>query len=62
MQLTISGKKLVKIILYFQHFNPVCIPSCLCLTWSGYPSNDDDDDEQFKLLLRFNPNFGQFNC
>ena len=19
--------------------------SCLCLTWSGYPSNDDDDDE-----------------
>ena len=18
--------------------------SCLCLTWSGYPSNDDDDD------------------
>ena len=20
--------------------------SCLCLTWSGYPSNDDDDDER----------------
>ena len=19
--------------------------SCLCLTWSGYPSNDDDDDD-----------------
>ena len=19
---------------------------CLCLTWSGYPSNDDDDDEE----------------
>ena len=18
---------------------------CLCLTWSGYPSNDDDDDD-----------------
>ena len=30
--------------------------SCLCLTWSGYPSNDDDDDDdddehQICLLL-----------
>ena len=22
--------------------------SCLCLTWSGYPSNDDDDDECYR--------------
>ena len=22
--------------------------SCLCLTWSGYPSNDDDDDPWFE--------------
>ena len=22
--------------------------SCLCLTWSGYPSNDDDDDDDLR--------------
>ena len=29
--------------------------SCLCLTWSGCPSNDDDDDEKerFVNLLDF---------
>ena len=25
--------------------------SCLCLTWSGYPSNDDDDDEALQYSL-----------
>ena len=31
--------------------------SCLCLTWSGYPSNDDnDDDEQEALKLSFSKN------
>ena len=24
--------------------------SCLCLTWSGYPSNDDDDDDEIVKL------------
>ena len=30
------------------------LQSCLCLTWSGCPSNDDDDDYlalQFKALV-----------
>ena len=27
--------------------------SCLCLTWSGYPSNDDDDDEPPKTRKKF---------
>ena len=28
--------------------------SCLCLTWSGYPSNDDDDDKASKILANKN--------
>ena len=24
--------------------------SCLCLAWSGYPSNDDDDEKNHKIL------------
>ena len=31
--------------------------SCLCLTWSGYPSNDDDDDNDRKFFQTF---FWQF--
>ena len=26
---------------------------CLCLTWSGYPSNDDDDVETKKIFKIF---------
>ena len=26
--------------------------SCLCLAWSGYPSNDDDDDYIMYFLLK----------
>ena len=27
--------------------------SCLCLTWSGYPSNDDDDEtDEDKVTIR----------
>ena len=26
--------------------------SCLCMTWSGYPSNDDDDHHQIKFQVK----------
>ena len=25
---------------------------CLCLTWSGYPSNDDDDVNEIFVLIK----------
>ena len=33
---------------------------CLCLAWSGCPSNDDDDDEGFqeKIEVKYNKNRG----
>ena len=41
-----------------KRINPWC-QSCLCLTWSGYPSNDDDNDDESlskhpKFLAQFN--------
>ena len=31
--------------------------SCLCLTWSGYPSNNDNDETLKKLILIYCPAF-----
>ena len=32
--------------------------SCLCLTWSGYPSNEDDDDFLSKQNVIINTQYG----
>ena len=34
--------------------------SCLCLTWSGYPLNDDDDERRSPRLLTTTCHVGRF--